>query len=126
MAVRTIPILPSPDLDATVEFYAPLGFAMVGQWPDEYLIIEHPVGIELHFWHHPAEDPQTNDVACYMRFDTRAESVRLYETFRDLDLPEGGSGAIPRLHRWEDDPDQDEWDLIDVHGNLLRFGLPAD
>lgn len=71
MAVRTVPIVPSPDLDATGAFYEPLGFAVVGQWRDEYLIVEHPNGIELHFWFNPAEVPATNDVACFIRFDTR-------------------------------------------------------
>lgn len=57
----TRPILPSADLDATAAFYAPLGFDVVGRWPDEYLIITGPDAIELHFWHKVGVDRWTND-----------------------------------------------------------------
>jgi hypothetical protein len=74
MSAQTIPILPSPDHDALFAFYEPLGFVARGRWPNEYMILEHPNGIELHFWHNPAEDPLTNDVACFIRFASREES----------------------------------------------------
>ena len=126
VSVQTIPILPSSDLDATASFYEGLGFAVVGRWPDEYLIIGHVNGIELHFWFNPTEDPKTNDVACYIRFATRGESLALFEACRAVGLPPAESREAPRLHSWEDDPDEDEWVLIDVHGNLLRFDVPVD
>ena len=80
VAPVTIPILPSGDFDVTAEFYARLGFTERGRWPGDYLIIRNDaVGIELHFWSKPDVDRWTNDVACYVRFDSAGEAQALHD-----------------------------------------------
>jgi catechol 2,3-dioxygenase-like lactoylglutathione lyase family enzyme len=120
----TIPILPSPDFDATAAFYAVLGFVERGRWPEQYLIIEHPNGLELHFWAHTDLDPLTNDVGCFVRFDTVDECCALHDAWSAAaGLPPAESRAIPRLHAAREEPDGSvEWAVIDLHGNLLRLG----
>lgn len=117
MAATTIPILPSRDFDETATYYGLLGFTERGRWPGDYLVLLRPGGIELHFWANPTVDPLTNDVACYIRFDTAAESRDLYEEWAALDLPGG------RLHEPSDtDYGLLEFALMDLHGNLVRIG----
>lgn len=71
MGAITIPILPSRDFDATAGFWSAFGFDEIGRWEREYLILRHEdLALELHFWHDPTVDRWTNDVACYIRFDT--------------------------------------------------------
>ncbi len=123
MRLVTIPILPSPDFDATATFYATLGFMERGRWPG-YLILAHANGLELHFWSHADLDPATNDVGCFVRFDTVGECRALHTAWAAaVDLPSAESRAIPRLHAPREAADGSiEWALIDPHGNLLRFG----
>lgn len=119
MGVTSIPILPSRDLDATAAFYAPLGFAAPGRWPG-YLILTHPTGVELHFWEHPDEDPLTNDVACYLRFDTADEVRALHEAWAGTGLPGHG---VPRLVAPQaTDYGLLEMALVDADGSLVRVG----
>jgi hypothetical protein len=71
----TIPIFSAPDFDTAARFYGALGFVETGRWGD-YLILVHPLGIELHFdpeHGHDADHHHTG--ACYVRFDT-AEGAR--------------------------------------------------
>jgi catechol 2,3-dioxygenase-like lactoylglutathione lyase family enzyme len=126
MGLVTIPILPSPDFDATARFYATLGFVERGRWPG-YLIAVHRDGLELHFWRDADLDPSTNDVGCFVRFDTVGECRALYDAWDAATaLPPAASGAIPRLHAPRVEPDGSiEWALIDLHGNLIRLGAFA-
>ncbi len=128
MGLVTIPILPSPDFDVTAAFYAVLGFVERGRWPEQYLIIEHPNGLELHFWFHADLDPPKNDAGCFVRFDSVEECRALHDTWAaSSGLPPAESRAIPRLHAPNGDPDGSiEWALIDAHGNLLRLGAFSD
>jgi len=120
MGAVTLPILPSPDFDVTASFYRQLGFRETGRWPNEYLILEHADGIELHFWFHRDHDAAGNDVACYVRFDTRDEAQALYDSWRPV-LP--GPGPLPRLRPPEPtDYGLFEFALVDPDGNLLRVG----
>jgi hypothetical protein len=123
MGLVTIPIFPSPDFDPTLAFYASLGFAERGRWP-AYLILVHPDGLELHFWLHPDLEPPTNEVGCFVRFDTVEECRALYDAWAAAsDLPSAESRAIPRLHAPREGSDGSiEWALIDLHGNLVRLG----
>ena len=102
-----IPILPSRDFDETAAFWALLGFTERGRWPDEYLIQRHPsLGIELHFWYSPRVDRWTNDVACYVRFDSPAATLACHHGWRDIVSATGraqhaapdavGRGRFPR------------------------------
>ncbi|MGZ8652217.1 MAG: bleomycin resistance protein [Actinomycetota bacterium] len=123
MGLVTIPILPSSDFDATAMFYAPLGFAERGRWP-AYLILVHPYALELHFWLSPELDPPTNEVGCFVRFDTVTECRALHDAWADAsDLPSAEGRAIPRLHAPREESDGSiEWALVDLHGNLIRLG----
>lgn len=120
MAVETIPTLPSRDLEATAAFYAPLGFAEIARWPGERLILRHDLGIELHFWCNPDEDPTTNEVACYLRFSTATEARALYDDWAATGVPTRG---IPRLiPPRETDYGLLEWTLQDPDGTLVNVG----
>jgi arylsulfatase A-like enzyme len=126
MGLVTIPILPSHDFDLAATFYAALGFAERGRWPG-YQILAHPNGLELHFWLNGDLDPATNDVGCFVRFDTISECRALHDAWAAAaDLPPAESRAIPRLHGPRGDAEGSiEWALIDPHGNLLRLGAFA-
>jgi hypothetical protein len=119
--MKMIPILPSGDFDATEHFYRPLGFVEAGRWANEYLILQRSSDdFELHFWFKPDVDPMTNDVACYVRFETAQEARSLYEEWQRIDLNRG------RLHApQKTDYGLLEFALIDGHGNLLRIGGPV-
>ena len=117
MNPAVIPILPSPDADATARFYSKLGFAEVARFPNEYLILEHSVGIELHFFKSDELVPASNDHGCYIRFESAAEAADLYELWSRVEMEDG------ELH-----PPTEatygllEFALLDGHRNLLRVG----
>ena len=116
MAPVTIPILPGADLDRTAAFYAGLGLADQARYP-EYLVVAGRPGIELHFWSNPGVDPATNDVACYIRFDTAADARALHDEWAAADL--GGARLVAPA---ETDYGLLEFALVDLDGNLLRIG----
>ena len=70
MAESAVPILPSRDLDETLEFYSRLGFELQGAPIEKYryLIIGRG-SIELQFWDAPTVDPLATDASCYIRVD---------------------------------------------------------
>ncbi len=70
MAESAVPILPSRNLDETLEFYSRLGFELRGAPIEKYryLIIGRG-SIELHFWDAPEVDPLITDASCYIRVD---------------------------------------------------------
>jgi catechol 2,3-dioxygenase-like lactoylglutathione lyase family enzyme len=115
MGVKTIPQLPTDNLDATSQFYGRLGFVERARWP-EYLILERD-DLELHFWFAGSIDPLKNDASCYVRFDTAAEAGALYDEWVALGLKEDDLRAPV-----ETDYGLLEFALIDKHGNLLRIG----
>lgn len=117
MTAVTRPILPSADLDATAAFYAPLGFAVDGHWEREYLILTGPDGIELHFWFNPGEDRWTNDVACWVGYPT---AQQVHDRYRAWSAT--GVAAPADLRPPRDDGRLVEFQLIDLHGNLVRVG----
>jgi hypothetical protein len=114
----TRPILPSSDLERCAEFYAPLGFSVVGLWTAEYLIVTGPDDIELHFWHDPAVDRWTNSVACWIGYPTVDDVVRRHAAWAAVGVPEPAALNDP------DDMGDHlvEFQLVDVFGNLLRLG----
>jgi hypothetical protein len=111
------PILPSRDLTATAEFYAPLAFEEQGLWPDEYVIVMRRE-VRLHFFHSSQLDPWSSDAGCYLYVD---DADALFAEWRPLGLPSEG---IPRLHGSPNDTDYGlrEFALVDPDGNLLRIG----
>lgn len=115
---RTIPILPSDNFDATADFYTLLGFAELARFPGEYLILEHPTGIELHFWATPTVDPARNESACYVRFPTAAEARLLHKIWASGEQPDAGRIVPPTTT----DYGLLEFAVQDPHGNLVRIG----
>jgi len=111
------PILPSRDLTATAEFYAPLGFEEQGLWPDEYLIVMRGE-VRLQFFHSSPLDPWSSDAGCYLYVN---DADALFAEWRPLGLPSEG---IPRLHGSPNDTEYGlrEFALVDPDGNLLRIG----
>jgi len=116
----TRPILPSADLTVTAGFYARFGFVELGRWPQEYLILTDPHDIELHFWFNPDVTRWTNDVACWIGFDDPADALRLYAEWSSVAIAEPAVLNAP-----SQDGHLVEFQLIDVHGNLLRVGAPS-
>lgn len=119
MGAITIPILPSPDFDGTAMFWAEFGFREIGRWVDEYLILRHDeLAIELHFWHDPDVDRWTNDVACYVRFDTPEEAIACHSGWSRIIVHHPATFHPPVTQPWG----ATEFNIIDPHGNLVRFG----
>ncbi|MCU1361707.1 MAG: hypothetical protein JWN99_2996 [Ilumatobacteraceae bacterium] len=114
----TIPILPSADFDVTATFWAMFGFAERGRFPD-YLIVRHEeLAIELHFWLSPTIERFTNDVACYVRFADPAEAIACHAAWADVVVPAPAAFNPPRAEPWG----AVEFNIIDLHGNLVRLG----
>lgn len=121
MAMATTrPILPSADLDATADFYALLDFEARGRWPG-YLILTGADGIELHFWHQPSVDRWTNDVACWVGYPEPDPVTRLHARWAAAPLPAPATLTTPS----DAGSHLLEFQLIDLHGNLVRVGAPV-
>jgi catechol 2,3-dioxygenase-like lactoylglutathione lyase family enzyme len=120
---HAIPILPSRDLQETLEFYARLGFENRGGLPPEesnYLIIGRG-GVELHFVGAPETNPFTTGASCYIR---TVDADALYDEWREaiVDDPATGSRVVsPR----ETEHGMREFALVDPSGNLIRVGSPS-
>ena len=113
------PIMPSRDFDRTIAFYDGLGFEL-GKRYDDYLILRHG-RIEVHFFHHAAHVPERSDHGAYIRLD---DPVAWSNEIAALRLPSTG---IPRfmpaaVKSWG----MLELAVIDLDGNLLRAGTPAE
>jgi hypothetical protein len=115
----TIPILPSADFDITTSFWSSFGFREIGRWVDEYLILRHEeLAIELHFWHDPTVDRWTNDVGCYVRFDTPESAAAQHAVWSTIQVPHPATFHPLRTEPWG----ATEFSVIDLHGNLVRLG----
>lgn len=117
----TRPILPSADLAATSRFWSRLGFAEIGLWPGEYLIVRDPHDIELHFWHNRKVSRWTNDVACWVGFASPEQVRALYAIWSTVPIETPAVLNPPRAQGH-----LVEFQLIDPHGNLVRVGAPRD
>ena len=110
-----IPVLPSPDFDATSEWWALLGFTEQARWPD-HLILTGPHGVEIHFFA-GAVDAVTNDHGGYVRFPSAIPVRRLFDQWAGIDgvhPPEATDDGLV------------EGAVKDPHGNLMRFGGAID
>lgn len=122
-----LPIFPSSDFDATVELYSLIDFNEGNRFGEQYLIIDHPLGLELHFF--PAKvKPRSNDHMAYIRFEALADLDALAERWAGLTNTPAfarAAGKIGRLHAPVDtDYGLREFALVDADGNLLRIGGP--
>jgi len=109
----------STDLDRTSKFWGALGFAAAVRRED-YMILEHPTGIVIHFGLDPNLVPSKNMTNAYLRFTTSYEAVALYERWVDRVAEDGfihppGTTAYGVV----------EWAMTDPDTNMLRVGGPA-
>ena len=115
---RSIPVLPSRSLPATLAFYEALGFRGRVLAAGRYAILERDE-LELHFFPHPALEPAECYAGCYLR--TPAVDA-LRREFESVGMPATG---IPRLEPVADQPwAMREFALVDADGNLVKFGWP--
>lgn len=123
---KQIPIFPSSNFDGTVAFYEKLGFVEENRFGSNYLIIEHPAGLELHFYGAGKVKTRSNDHAGYIRFDAAEPVEALHSawaeaaadpTFGDV---AGKAGRV--LGLTDTDYGLKEFAVLDVDGNLLRVG----
>jgi catechol 2,3-dioxygenase-like lactoylglutathione lyase family enzyme len=122
MAESAVPILPSRNLEETLEFYSQLGFELQGA-PIEryrYLIIGRGA-VELHFWDAPNVDPLTTDASCYIRVDDADALYREWEQVGIARDAATGSRLVPPV---DTDYGIREFALVDRSGNLIRVGSP--
>ncbi len=116
MADRATPNLPSRDLDATVRFFAGLGFRET--WRDEGWLILVRGDLQLEFFPYPDLDPAASSFGSCLRLD---DVDAFYAVCRAAGIPERTTGW-PRLHP----PAREAWGgrvgaLIDPDGSLLRL-----
>lgn len=127
--ITQIPIFPSSDFDATVAFYSHLEFSESARYGDYYLIVGHPIGLELHFFSANVK-PRSNDHNAYARFDSLEELDALFARwngFANTPAFARVAGKIGRLHAATDtDYGMREFAVVDHDGNLLRIGSDND
>lgn len=108
--IQTIPILRSPDLDATAQFYQTLGFA--AEHVDASYLILRRSGIELHFMPPDFDDGRATESSCYIRGGGIDD---LHQEW----TAKGIAQVSPFYHRpWG----MFEFYLSDPHGCLIKFG----
>jgi len=116
MVDHATPNLPSRDFDATVHFYASLGFGAT--YRDAGWLILRRGGLVLEFYPDPAVDPATTSAGCCLRVD---DVDALYAAFVASGVPEQHVGW-PRLHPPRvEDSGMRIGALIDPDGSLLRL-----
>lgn len=113
---RATPNLPARDFDATLAFYAPLGFAPRHR-DDGWMILDR-VGMTLEFFPHPGLDPATSWFSCCLRL---GDLDAFYALCLGAGIAEAARGW-PRLHP----PRREPWGgrmaaLVDLDGTLLRL-----
>src|SRR3954453_13126641 len=82
MGFTMAPAFFSTDLDRTSKFWGALGFTVVRRY-DDYMILEHRMGIVINFGLDPDLVPSKNMTNAYLRFTTSDEAVALYEEWVD-------------------------------------------
>lgn len=113
---RATPNLPSRDFDATIAFYAGLGFEQ--RWRDDGWLILVRDNLQLEFFRWPDFDPDTSAFGACLRL---ADIAPLVEAAAAAGIPEVATGR-PRLQS----PRREAWGglvgfVIDPDGSLLRL-----
>jgi catechol 2,3-dioxygenase-like lactoylglutathione lyase family enzyme len=120
----TIPILSAPDAESASTFYRRLGFVETGRWGD-YLILIHPLEIELHFNIQQRHDSGASAGgergpehagAGYIRFETAEGAQLLHDAWARLE-PQGDLSDLRRTAYG-----LLEFGLVDPFGNVLSIG----
>ena len=112
---RSIPILPSLNIDETHAFYVgQLGFSSTVYQEHDYLIVRRHE-MEMHFW--LTDDKRLpENTSCYVR---GGQVVALYDEYRARNVPKLSGFTV---RPWN----MKEFYVIDPHGNLLRFGCAPE
>ncbi len=112
--LQAVPVLPALNMQHTLDYYeSMLGFSVIAQY-DGYALIERD-GAELHFFESDDENLARNS-SCYLRV---GNIQQLYYEFTHNNV----NLVIPlEAKPWG----MNEFSVIDVNGNLLRFGEPFD
>jgi catechol 2,3-dioxygenase-like lactoylglutathione lyase family enzyme len=116
MTDHATPNLPSRDFDATIGFYAALGFRE--RWRDGGWMILERGSLILEFFPYPDLDPAESSFGCCLRLD---DLDAFYALCGQAGVPEARSG-IPRLVP----PLRQHWGgriayLVDPDGTLVRL-----
>lgn len=121
-----IPIFPSSDFDRTAAFFEILGFTEDARYGSHYLIIGHPLGIELHFFFAGKVKSKANDHGAYIRFDSVDPIDSLHTEWARAASSSGFAAVAGKAGRVLPPVDTDyslrEFALLDPDGNLLRLG----
>jgi len=111
---KGIPVLASLDIDKTVAFYKEkLGFDKLGYQDQNYAVIARDQ-VVLHFW--KCNDPiHPQNTSCYIDV---VEIDRLYEELKP-------KGVIhPNGPLKDQEYGMREFAVLDLDGNLIKFGQP--
>ena len=112
----------STDLDRSSKFWCALGFDERTRSEDDgYMILDHPMGIVIHFGLDPDLVPSENMTNAYLGFTTADEAVALYDAWVGHVLDDGFIHA-PEMTSYG----MIEWGLRDPDANALRVGGPAE
>jgi predicted lactoylglutathione lyase len=111
---RVAPNFPVKDVTASLEHYARLGFETREYEHGGYGFLTRD-GIEIHVGIRSASDTSTSTCSAYLFVDDADE---LAEEWRSA----GGDVHGPEDTEWG----QHEGALVDLDGNVIRFGSPID
>lgn len=110
MLLKSSPVLASLHLDETIEFYSSIGFTRIYLDPN-YAIVKRD-DILLHFW------------KCSDKIHPENTSCYIYVT--EIDKLHDEIDAVNAIHPNGKLHDTDyrirEFAMLDVHGNMIRFG----
>jgi hypothetical protein len=120
MGFTVAPAFFSTDLDRTSKFWGALGFAVARPYED-YMILEHPMGVVINFGLVADLIPAENKTNAYLRFTTSNEAVALYEEWADR---VAGDGFVHEPARTS--YGMIEWGMTDPDANALRVGGPLE
>jgi hypothetical protein len=120
MGFTMAPAFFSTDLDRSSKFWGALGFTVVRQY-EGYMILEHPMGIVIHFGLDLDLVPSKNMTNAYLRFTTSNEAVALYGEWVDR-VSDDGFIHAPGTTFYG----MIEWGMRDPDANALRVGGPAE
>jgi hypothetical protein len=120
MGFTMAPAFFSSDLDRTSKFWGALGFTVARRY-EGYMILEHPMGIVIHFGLDPDLVPTDNRTNAYLRFSTAGEAVALHDEWVGRVSDDGfihapGTTSYGMI----------EWGMTDPDANALRVGGPAE
>ncbi len=115
---QIIPKLPFQNRDETKSFYKKLGFDVVNDY-DQYFIMEKD-DAEIHFFEFPDLEPKKSNFMIYLRVnqDINAYYLNLQQESGIEIHPNGKLELKP----WQ----QREFSILDPNGTLLTFGEPIN